>query len=117
MKLYISSYEFETFETSREILHFQKQLIDNRYTLVVEVDNPVIGQRYGFLDKDIYTLYLVSRFNELALDKLDRFPIDVHVFIQKSSILPNKISISNMQNIAWACLYDNEEDAKAHKMQ
>lgn len=117
MKLYLSSYEYETFEIPREILHFRKELIDSRITLVVEVAKPIIGQKYGLLDNDIYTLYLVSRFDEHALELLNKFPIDVHIFIPKSSIKQDITLISDMQNIAWACLYNNKEDAINHKIQ
>lgn len=117
MKLYLSSYEYESFEIPREILHFRKETIDNRNALVVEVDKPIIGQKYGLLGNDIQTLYLVNRVNENAFDKLDSFPIDVHVLIPKSSENHVPTTIADMQNIAWACLYDNEEDAKNHKIQ
>ena len=117
MKLYLSSYEYESFEIPREVLNFRKETIDNRNALVVEVDKPIIGQKYGLLGNDIQTLYLVNRVNEQAFDRLDSFPIDVHVLIPKSSenLVPK--TIADMQNIAWACLYDNEEDAKKHKIQ
>lgn len=117
MKLYLSSYEYETFEVPREILHFRKETIDNRNTLIVEVDKPVIGQKYGLAGTDIQTLYLVNRVNEHAFDKFDAFPIDVHVLIPKSPKELVPTSLSDMQNIAWACLYDNEEDARNHKIQ
>ena len=68
MKLYLSSYEYESFEIPREILEFRKETIDNRNILVVNVDKPIIGQKYGLLGIDIQTLYLV-RANELAFDK------------------------------------------------
>ena len=115
MKLFLSSYEYETFENPREILLFRKEIIDNRNILVVEVDRPIIGQKYGLLDNDIQTLYLVNRINEDAFDKFNLFPIDVHVLIPKSINKLKPSSLSDMQNIAWACLYDNEKDARDHK--
>lgn len=116
MKLYLSSYEYDSFEIPREILQFRKETIDNRSKLVVEVDKPIIGQKYGLLGYDIQTLYLVNKVNEHAFDKFDSFPIDVHVLIPKNSEKLIPTSLSDMQSIAWACLYDNEEDAKNHKI-
>ena len=116
MQLYLSSYEYELFRNPRKILHYRKEIIDNRNILIVEVDQLIIGQKFGLLDTDISTLYLINRFNEQAFDNLESFPIDVHVLIPKSSrnLLPS--SLSDMQNIAWACLYDNIQDAEKHKM-
>ncbi|MDP4175927.1 MAG: hypothetical protein Q8933_18260 [Bacteroidota bacterium] len=116
MVLYLSSYEYQEFEVPRRILNYQKGKINNRNVLSVEIDEPVIGQEYGFGGIDIYTLYLVNRFDENAFDNFDSFPIDVHVFIPKSPKDHVPTSLSDMQNIAWACLYDNEEDAKTHRV-
>jgi hypothetical protein len=116
MKLYISSYEYETFEKSREILSFQNMIIENRNILVVKVDTPIIGQKYGLGGIDIQTVYLLPRFIEDPFNKLDIFPIDVCVLIPISvkNLVPK--SLSDLQNIAWACLYNNKKDAKNHKI-
>ncbi|MGE5497233.1 MAG: hypothetical protein ACM3Q2_04150 [Syntrophothermus sp.] len=116
MILYLSSYEYKEFEVPRRVLNYQKWKIDNRNVLSVEVDEPVIGQTYGFGGIDINTFYLINRFDENAFDKFDSFPIDVNVFIPKSPQDHTPTSLSDMQNIAWACLYDNEEDAEKHKI-
>lgn len=116
MKLYISSYEYKEFDIPRKIHHFIKGKIDNRNALIVDVDIPIIGQSYELFDYDIQTLYLINRVNENSFDKLDSFPIDVHVLIPKSHKNLAPKALSEMQNIAWACLYDNEEDAQNHKI-
>jgi hypothetical protein len=110
MKMYISSNDYYNFKKPREILNYHKIAINNRNVLVVEVNEPLIGQKYG-LSGDISTLYLINRFDEYAFDKLNKFPIDVHVFIVKKDETRLPSSLTEMQNIAWACLYDNEEDA------
>ena len=115
MTLYISSYEYSDFEIPREVLRYHKSLIENRNVLIVEVDTPLIGQKYGLLDNDISKLYLINRINENAFDTLTKFPIDVHVLIPSSQKNLNPSTLSNFQNIAWACLYDNIKDARNHK--
>lgn len=116
MILYLSSYDYTEFEVPRRILNYQKRKIDNRNVLSVEIDEPVIGQKYGFGGIDINTLYLINRVDENAFEKLDSFPIDVHVCIPKRPQDHTPASLSDMQNIAWASLYDNKEDAEKHKI-
>jgi len=115
MKLYISSYEYEDFATPRRVLHYQKMKINDRNCLIIEVDNPLVGQKYGLLC-DVDTLYLINRVDEHAFDTLNKFPIDVHVLIAKTTKITSPISLSELQNIAWACLYDNEADAYEHRI-
>lgn len=116
MTLYLSSSEDITFEIPRKILRFRKEIFDGRNTLIVEIDNPVIGQQYGLGGKDISTLYLVNRFDEQAFDKLNSFPIYVYVSIPKSPSIIDPTSLHDLQNIAWASLYNNEKDAWQHKI-
>ncbi len=112
MEFYLSSYEYEDFAVPRRVLHYQKTQIDNRNCLVIEVDKPLIGQKYGLLDCDIYTFYLINRVNEYAFDAFDRFPIDVYVLVAKISPIIAPTSLSELQNIAWACLYDGKSNHK-----
>jgi hypothetical protein len=116
MKLFLSSYEYEDFATPRSVLQYRKTKIDDRNCLVVEVDKPLIGQKYGFLDCDVNTFYLVNRIDDSAFDTLNKFPIDVYVLIAKTPQIVNPISLTELQNIAWACLYDNEIDAFEHRI-
>jgi hypothetical protein len=116
MTLYISSYEYEDFAIPQRILDYRKTKIDDRNCLIIEVDKPLIGQKYGLLDSNIDTFYLVNRVDENAFDTLNKFPIDVYVLIAKTAKIINPISLSELQNIAWACLYDNEADAQKHRI-
>lgn len=116
MNLYLSSYEYSDFEITRKVLKYQKIMLDDRNVLVVQVDKHLIGQKYGLLNNNVSKFYLVNRVDENAFNKLDKFPIDVFVLIVKSFNTVNPSSLSELQNIAWACLYDNEADAKSHKL-
>lgn len=116
MKLYLSSYEYNDFEIPRKVLQYQKTKLNDRNALIIEVDKPLIGQKYGLLVKGVTKFYLINRVNEDAFEKLNKFPIDVHVLIVKSPETVNPSSLSELQNIAWACLYDNEKDAISHRL-
>jgi hypothetical protein len=116
MELYISSYEYEDFAIPRRILHYRKTKIDNRNCLIIETDKPLIGQKYGLLNCDIDIFYLINRVDEYAFDTLNQFPIDVYILILKTAEIINPISLSELQNIAWACLYNNEADAYEHRI-
>ena len=117
MKLYLSSNESTEFAIPREILEYHKIAINNRNVLVVEVDEPVIGQNHGLGGTDITRLYLVNRHVEdaLAFDKLDKFPIHVYVLLLSGNNLP--CTLKEFKNIAWACIYNNKEDAQSHKIE
>ena len=119
-KLYLSSYEYDTFAIPRRVLHYRKTTIQCtnciRNCLVIETDNPLSGQVYGLQNHTVNTFYLVNRVDEYAFDTLDKFPIDVHVLIVKTTEQLNPTSLSELQNIAWACLYDNETDAYEHRV-
>lgn len=116
MKLYLSSYEYKDFEIPKEITHFHRMVLEDRSVLIVEVKQPLVGQKYGLLNNDITSFYLVNRVDENAFEKLDRFPIDVHILIIKENITINPSSFKELQNVAWGCLYDNEKDAIEHRI-
>ena len=116
MKLYLSSYEYKDFDMPRGVLHYQKTIIDGRNCLIIKVDKILIGQKYGLKNVDIDTFYLINRVDEYAFDTLNLFPIDVFVLIPVMPEVTNPSSLLELQNIAWACLYDNEKDAYEHKI-
>jgi hypothetical protein len=116
MNLYLSSYEYNDFAVPRKIIHFQKIILSNKNVLSIEVKEPLIGQKYGLLDTSITKLYLVNRFDEQAFDQLNNFPIDVYVLIMRNIKDIEPVNLQDLQNIAWACLYNNERDAKKHKI-
>ncbi|HYM94358.1 MAG TPA: hypothetical protein VET23_09490 [Chitinophagaceae bacterium] len=116
MKLFLSSEEYYDFEVPRELIRYFKKNIENRNVIIAEISNPLIGQKYGWGAEDITNLYLTNRFMEdqEAIEKLNKFPIHVQILIPKSNRNQSPSSLSELQNIAWACLYDNEEDARNH---
>jgi hypothetical protein len=115
MTLYLSSYEYSDFDKPRKIINFIKYRIDQRNVLIVEVEEPLFGQNYGLGGKDITRFYLVNRVDEDAFESFKRFPIDVHVLIDKN-FKESISSLSDLESIGWACLYDKENDAAKHKI-
>lgn len=117
MEIFLSSYDYEEFYAPRKIVGFQKGVIANRNVLIAEIDTPVIGQKYGFGDKDITKVYLVIRFDDSLFEKLDTFPIDVYILIPHThdKIHDNK-SFKDFDNIAWGRIYNNLQDAKTHRL-
>jgi hypothetical protein len=111
MKLYLSSYEYDEFSLPKEILTYEPQVINNRNCLVVTLKEPIVGNKYGF-NHDLFKFILVDRFDDEHLKRLKGFPIDVHVFVYEEE----KKTWEEMKNIAWACLYDNLQEAKEHKI-
>ena len=115
MKLYISSIEYKDFSFPNEIISFEKIKLSKRNVLKAHIEIPLIGQKYGLLGFNVTTLYLVNRFDELAFEKLNQFPIDVHIFIIKDIKAISPKSLDDLQNIAWGCLYNNKKDASYYK--
>ncbi len=116
MNLYLSSYEYHDFASPRKILKYHKTVINKKNVLIVDVDTPIIGQKYGLSGHDVIKIYLVNRVDESALIKLEKFPIDVHILIPKNIKSLEPSSMSQLQNIAWGCIYDNEIDARNHRI-
>ena len=87
MELYLSSDEYKDFKEVRKILEYHKIVIDDRNLLIVKVDIPLIGQKYGWGAKDIGTLYITNRFidDRSLLEKLDKFPIHIHICLLYTS--------------------------------
>jgi len=116
MDLFLTSSDYADFSIIRKIVYYERIVIDNRNVLKVIVDIPLIGQKYNLRDYDPDVFYLINRHDEKAFDKLNVFPIHVHVLIIKSCTKLSPVSLDDLQHIAWAALYDNETDANKHRM-
>lgn len=111
MNLFLTSDDYLDFQIVRKIIDYQKIVIGNRKVLKVEVDKFLIGQKYNLGDYDPDVFYLINKYDEDAFDKLNKFPIHVHVLIPKTLAKLTLVSLDELQNIAWASIYDNEADA------
>ena len=84
--------------------------------MLVEIDPPLIGQRYGLGENDIRTLILSARHQGYTLFPIMEWPSHVYV----SRILDKKIqdtgtfSGNQVEVVAWAMIFRTLEDAAAH---
>lgn len=97
-------------------MRYSKLVIEKRSVIKMEIDDPLIGQKYGWPTKEIRVLFVTNRFKEDVnyWEGLNSFPIYVRVLIPIKVENSNPISFSDLREIAWACIYNNEEDAKNH---
>jgi len=108
MNLFLTSDDYYDFSIIRKIIDYHKIVLDNKNVLQIKVNEPLIGQKYnlGSYDPDVF--YLISRHDENALNTLNTFPIPVHVLIPKTTTKLEPIILDDLQQIAWASLYDDE---------
>lgn len=110
MKLFLTSDDYVDFEIVRYILKYRHIFIEGIEALEVITDIPLTGQNYGLGDFDPNTFYLINRHNNSYLHDLNTFPIAVRVYIINEKGI-NDLTFNTLQQIAWAEVYDNFNDA------
>lgn len=117
-KYYLSSLESRTFEPVREC-RFTRLLRFTTDKPLVEADitPPVIGQPYGWGDRDISTVVLTPRHEGSTIDPISDFPLFVHIAIPHNADarIESPVDVSALQVIAWGELYRTAEDAEQHR--
>ena len=85
--------------------------------LLVEIDPPLIGQKYGLGDRDIKHVIIAPRHQGSSLFPISEWPMFVHVARLLTDNLEHldKLEESDFESIAWAELYRTENDAKIKK--
>lgn len=112
MNLFLMSDDYLDFKIIRNVLKYEHIKIDNLGVLKIETHIPIIGQSYNLGDFDPNVFYLTNRYNNNYLDKLKQFPIAVRVYIVKDKQMTSPLTFNDLQQIAWASLYDNQIDAE-----
>lgn len=112
MNLYLMSLDYYDFQTIRKVLEYRYITIDGIQVLKIRTDLSIIGQKYGLGDYNPDVFYLTNKYNNDNLIHLTGFPIAVVVHITMS-VNKNPIHFSDLQNIAWAELYNNISDMQA----
>ena len=115
-KIFLSSDDYAEFTKPKEVAKYDWIMIEKRPVMAIEIKEPLIGQVHGLGGQDIYSLYLVSRFDDKAIQELVHFPIEVLVSIRKEFNSQMPKHLSDLEVIAWARLYDNLEDATAYSI-
>lgn len=83
--------------------------------MLVEIDPPVIGQKYGLGGRDITAVILSPRFHESPLSPVVEWPGHVYVsrILDQSVIESLAISKGQVELIAWAMIFPTIEEAQA----
>jgi hypothetical protein len=86
--------------------------------LIVEIDPPLSGQKFGLGDGKIRHVIVAPRHQGSSLFPISEWPVFVHVARLLTDNLehPDKIEECDFESIAWAELYRTENDAKLKLM-
>ena len=108
LNLTSTEYERLTGPITCEIL--SNMYVNNRQVLVVKIEPPLTGIDYGRGFRAINYLHLISKYKDAEIKNLNKFPIDVIVFVPDNLEEPLKIDRkwSKMQSIGWAELNENQ---------
>ena len=121
MELYISSTDSDMVYAPQKIVNYQilkkKSVFFSRYYLHIETQEslPLFGlDKYGINQKSGANFILSSRYIGKDIEKLEKFPITVNVFISKSNNFSRIKSEDDLIFYGIANLYNNFDDAKRH---
>jgi hypothetical protein len=112
--VFLSSSEGYDLETPRRC-KFRGWLTSNYRDdlMLVSIEPPVIGQKYGLGGSDIDEVVIASRHKGESLRNVARLPISVHVARLREPLAPGQRTIdeATLVSIAWADVYGSEEEA------
>jgi hypothetical protein len=81
--------------------------------MLVSIDPPIIGQRFGLGERNIDTVVIAARHVGDSLFPVGRWPVYVHV---ARLLVPyngqSVLKLGDVESIAWAELYQSEESAR-----
>lgn len=86
--------------------------------LLVKIDPPLIGQKYGMGGKDLDEVIVATRHKGASLFPVREWPVFVHVVrvlvpVEGRDLLHDH----EIESIGWAELYETEADARSKRMQ
>ena len=112
--MYITSTEYENLAGPISCNVISNIYVNKRQVLVVEINPTLAGIDYGKGFNAITHLLLIAKYNDEEIKRLDKFPIDVVVFVPDNIEEPLKIERkwSEMNSIGWAEL--NNEHTLHH---
>ncbi|MPN18217.1 hypothetical protein SDC9_165576 [bioreactor metagenome] len=84
--------------------------MNKRQVLVVKIEPPLAGIDYGRGFQAINYLLLIAKYKDAEIKNLNKFPINVVVFVPDNLEEPLKIERkwSKMESIGWAELNENQ---------
>jgi len=113
---FLASSEGYRLEEPRRCKRIKRVRSDNRDDLLlVKVEPPLIGQRYGLGGRDIDTLLVATRHEGDSLFPIKQWPVYVHVarLLIENPEQREQIHDDEFESIAWAELYVTEAAARA----
>jgi hypothetical protein len=116
---YLASSEGYDMEEPRQCWRIKRVATEKRDDLLlVKISPPLIGQKFGLGDKDIDQVFVAPRHVGASLFPINEWPLFVHVARPLIDEPENycKIRQCDIESIAWAELYETQEDARAKKM-
>ncbi len=116
---FLASSEGYRMEEPRSCKQIKRLRSDTRDDLLlVKIEPPLIGQSYGLGGHDIDTLLVATRHKGDSLFPIKEWPVFVHVarLLIDNPEKREKIGDDEFESIAWAELYQTEDDARTKAM-
>jgi hypothetical protein len=116
---YLSSTEGYDMESVRRSWRIKRMATANRDDLLlIEIDPPLIGQKYGLGDRDVKIVVIAPRHEGTSLFPIKEWPLSVHVarLLIDNPKDRNVLSDHDFESIGWAELYRTEDDARLKRM-
>ena len=116
---YLASTEGYGMEEPRRCWRIRRLATANRDDLLlIKINPPLLGQKYGLGDNDINFVVVATRHQGGSLFPINQWPVYVHVAIllMDYSTIVGILQDDQIKPIAWAELYLTEEDAILKRM-
>jgi hypothetical protein len=116
---YLASSEGYELEAPRQCWRIKRLVTNERNDfLLIKIDPPIIGQKFGLGGQDIFEVLVATRFSDDSLYPIKKWPVFVYVsrLLIENPELIESLSDNDFELIAWAELYESEESAKVKCM-
>jgi hypothetical protein len=83
--------------------------------MLVEIEPPISGQRYGLMDSDITKLILSTRLKGFSLFPITSWPCEVYVarILDRTVVQSRTFNREQVELIGWATIFRSPEQARA----
>jgi hypothetical protein len=112
---YLASSEGYGLETPRRCWRVKRLATDNRDDLLlVKIDPPLLGQKYGQGNRDINLVLVATRHQGASLFPINEWPVFVHIarLLIDHPELRDTLRDDEFETVAWGELYLTEENAR-----
>ena len=116
---YLASSEGYDLEEPRRCWRIKRMTTETRKDLLlIRIDPPLIGQKYGLGDRDIDVVLVAGRYKGESLFPIKKWPVFIHVarLLIDNSQERSSLRDDEFESIALAELYESEQDARLKRM-